>query len=259
MIHWYGRLYVVIEYYRWLYVNYMNACPNQLEPGKVFCAYHCQGGTSNSVPTSLKEFTKCSKGMWVGSNTVLLCYFLLCKYWMNNNPLKRSFAPPFFPSKSKFCVFICSTWGAAHPCFGIIVEWRHPSKACKSLRVNTSTVQENTVLKSELVLELFTFHALSLTGSSQKQFLTECSALYDQDTHIYPQHYWYFRENFSYMIVMACIATAVMYGQCTLVQSNSHDNGNENSSKKFNFHVFVFLKIGNGIQPWNTSFNFQFC
>ena len=50
-----------IECYRWLYVNYMNACPIQLEPGKVFCADHCQGATSNSVPTSLKEFIKYSK------------------------------------------------------------------------------------------------------------------------------------------------------------------------------------------------------
>ena len=61
-------------------LNYVNACPNQPEPGRVFCADHCQSAESKSVPTTLKEFTKYSKGICVcgqaGSNTVLLCYFL---------------------------------------------------------------------------------------------------------------------------------------------------------------------------------------
>ena len=64
-------------------LNYVNACPNQPEPGRVFCADHCQSAESKSVPTTLKEFTKYSKGICVcgqaGSNTVLfiMLYFLL--------------------------------------------------------------------------------------------------------------------------------------------------------------------------------------
>ena len=67
-------------------LNYVNACPNQPEPGRVFCADHCQSAESKSVPTTLKEFTKYSKGICIcgqaGSNTVLFI-MLLSSLWLH--------------------------------------------------------------------------------------------------------------------------------------------------------------------------------
>ena len=59
-------------------LNYVNAY-NQPEPGRVFCADHCQSAETKDVPTTLKEFTKYSKGICAcgqaGLNTVLLCLY----------------------------------------------------------------------------------------------------------------------------------------------------------------------------------------
>ena len=65
-------------------LNYVNACPNQPEPGRVFCADHCQSAESKSVPTSLKEFTKYSKGMCVWTSRIKYCFIiLLSSLWLH--------------------------------------------------------------------------------------------------------------------------------------------------------------------------------
>ena len=65
-------------------LNYVNACPNQPEPGRVFCADHCQSAESKSVPTSLKEFTMYSKGMCVWTSKIKYCFImLLSSLWLH--------------------------------------------------------------------------------------------------------------------------------------------------------------------------------
>ena len=81
-------------------LNYVNACPNQPEPSKVFCADHCKCAESRGVPTSLKEFTKYSKGMWIRTSRIPYCIMLLSSMlectenpnWMKNYPLKTAAA-----------------------------------------------------------------------------------------------------------------------------------------------------------------------
>ena len=78
--------------------NYVNACPNQPEPSKVFRADHCKCAESRGVLTSLKEFTKYSKGMCIRTSRIPYCIMLLSSMlactenpnWIKKLPTKDS-------------------------------------------------------------------------------------------------------------------------------------------------------------------------
>ena len=86
-----------------------------------------------------------------------------------SHPLRQLWICSFFASYNTIPEAVTGTglayslvalcWSTVHPCFGAIVEWRHPTKAFTSLKANTRNSLEN------LFPELFTVHALSLTGS----------------------------------------------------------------------------------------------
>ena len=86
-------------------LNYVNACPNQPEPGRVFCADHCQCADSKRDPTSMKEFTMLTSRIEILFYYVTFFSMVASKQhpnWMNNKPLKTAAAD----CQGKSCTYI---------------------------------------------------------------------------------------------------------------------------------------------------------